>query len=452
MQPDACLPLENLDSQLPALKLNCRPMTHFGIICPPFPGHLNPLAALGRELQWRGHRVTCLQIPDVELKVRSEGLNFYPLGQSTYQPGKLAETLKQLSKLSGLEALRYSVKFCQQLAAIICQDAPSAIEAAGIEALLVDQLEPTGETIAESLGIPFVSVCCGQAIHRQADVPPFFTSWSYQNTWWARLRNLAAYYLLDRSCQPILQVINQYRQKWKLPAYQYYYSSCAAPLARISQQPAAFDFPCTKPEYFHYTGPFRNSSPQTVSFPFERLTGQPTIYASLGSIQNTKYEVFHDIASACLSLDVQLVIAHGGGMNVEAVQKLPGSPLVVEYAPQLEVLAKASLTITHGGLNTVLDSLSHGVPLVAIPITYEQPGTGARIRWTGTGEVVPLSHLDIPKLRTAIQRVLTEDSYLKNALRLKQAIAQAGGVKRAADIIEQSIGLHVKMEGTRLKE
>jgi len=55
-------------------------------------------------------------------------------------------------------------------------------------------------------------------------------------------------------------------------------------------------------------------------------------------------------------------------MNAEAVQRLPGSPLVV-YAPQLELLAKARLTITHAGLNTVLDSLSNGVPLVAIPIT-----------------------------------------------------------------------------------
>jgi MGT family glycosyltransferase len=413
-------------------------MTHFGIICPPFPGHLNPLSALGRELRSRGHCVTFLQIPDLELKVHSEGLDFYPIGQSTYQPGSLAQTFAQVSKLSGIEALRYSVNFCQRLTEIICQDAPKAIEAAGIEILLVDQLEPTGETVAEFLRIPFIRVSCGQAIHRRADVPPFFTPWSYQNTWWARWRNQAAYYLLDRSCQPILQVLNQYRRKWKLSPYRNIYASSVAAVAHISQQPADFDFPCANlPENFYYTGPFRNSSPRSVSFPFERLTGQPLIYASLGSVQNTKEEIFYCIASACEGLDVQLVITHGGGMSAAAVQKLPGYPLVVEYAPQLEVLAKASLTITHGGLNTVLDSLSYGVPLVAIPITYEQPGTGARIGWTGTGEVIPLSDLSIPKLRTAIQTVLTDDSYLKNASRLQQAIHQAGGVKRAADIVEQ---------------
>jgi zeaxanthin glucosyltransferase len=57
--------------------------------------------------------------------------------------------------------------------------------------------------------------------------------------------------------------------------------------------------------------------------------------------------------------------------------------------------------------------LSQGVPLVAIPITYEQPGNGARIEWTGTGKVVPLQQLTVDRLQTAIQQVLTQESYRK---------------------------------------
>ncbi len=414
-------------------------MTHFGVICPPFPGHLNPMAALGRELQRRGHRITFVQIPDFEPLVRSQKLNFWPIGQSAYRPGELAQVFAQLGKLSGLEALRYSVDLCQHVTAVICQDAPGAIKAAGIEALLVDQTEPAGDTVAQFLGIPFITVCCALAINRETQLPPFFTPWGYQNAWWARIRNQVAYYLLDRNSQPIQQVLNEYRKEWKLPVYNSFSVSCSR-LAQISQQPADFDFPCTAlPKCFHYTGPLRNSDPLSVPFPFERLTGQPLIYASLGTVQNTKQEIFYCIAAACAQLDVQLVLSHGGGMNAEAVEGLPGSPLVVEYAPQLELLAKARLTITHAGLNTVLDSLSNGVPLVAIPITYEQPGIGARIRWTGTGEVIPLSRLSIPTLRATIQRVLTEDSYSHHALRLKQSICQSGGVMRAADIVEQAV-------------
>ena len=60
--------------------------------------------------------------------------------------------------------------------------------------------------------------------------------------------------------------------------------------------------------------------------------------------------------------------------------------------------------------------------------------------WTATGEVIPLNQLSVTKLRTTIKQVLTGDCYLKNAVRVKQAIAQAGGVKRSADVIEQAIG------------
>jgi zeaxanthin glucosyltransferase len=417
-------------------------MTHFGIICPPYPGHLNPLSALGRELQLHGHQVTFLQIPDLELKVRSEGLNFYPIGESTYQPGTMAQTFVQLAKLSELKALEYSVKFCQEMAEMICRDAPKAIAKLGIDFLLVDQLEIVGETVAEGLEMPFICISSGQAIHRRADVPPFFTPWNYQNVWWARWRNQAAYAFLDRGCRPILEVINNYRHQWKLPPYSHIYASNSQ-LAHLSQQPAAFDFPIPNlPAHFHYVGPLRNATPNLVSFPFEKLTGQPLIYASLGSVQNTKHDLFRLIAAACEGLDVQLVITHGRSMDAATVKQLPGKPLVVEYAPQLEVLAKASLTITHGGMNTVLDSLTHGVPLVAIPITFEQPGNAARIRATGTGKVLPISRLRVANLRNAIQAVLTEKRYQQNAQNIQQVIAGAGGVKRAVAIIEQCLTNH----------
>jgi len=77
--------------------------------------------------------------------------------------------------------------------------------------------------------------------------------------------------------------------------------------------------------------------------------------------------------------------------------------------------------------------------MVAIPIANDQPGVASRIAWTGTGEVVPLKRLSIPKLRSAVRQVLTKDSYKKNAVRIQEAIQLAGGVSRAADIVEQVV-------------
>lgn len=414
-------------------------MTHFGVICPPYSGHINPQAALGRELQARGHRLTFLQLPDLEEKVRAAGVGFCPIGSTLYKPGSLAEMFEQLAKLNGIKSLQYSVEFCRHMAEIVCQDAPDAIAREGIEVLIADQLEPVGETIAESLNLPFICVSCAQAIHRRADVPPFFTLWPYRNNLRARLQNQIAYYILDRSCGPILQEINRYRQRFNLPLYKQIYRSNAR-LAHISQQPPAFDFPLKDlPEHFHYVGPLRTPSPQSIPFPFDRLNGKPLIYASLGSIQNTKKDVFYGIAAACEGLDAQLVITLGGGMPIDALSDLPGSPLVVDNAPQTDIIAKSSLTITHGGLNTVLDSLSYGVPMVALPITFEQPGTGARIRWTGVGEVIPIDQVDTANLKTAVKQVFTEQSYRQNARRIQDSIAEAGGASRAADIIEQAM-------------
>jgi MGT family glycosyltransferase len=414
-------------------------MVTFGVISPPVSGHLNPSVALGRELQCRGHRVIFFQMPDIESKIRDEGLEFLSIGRSDHPLGSLPESIAQLGQLSGLAALRFTIRAIQKTTAMICRDAPEAIKAAGVEALLVDQTEPAGASVAEYLGIPYLTTCCAMTINREAGIPPIFTPWTYRTAYWARLRNQAGYTLFDSITRPVQQTVNEYRRQWRLPPYRMTSDSFSS-LAQLSQQPAAFDFPrADLPPTFHYLGPFRDRLPRGISFPYEKLTGQPLVYASLGTLQNTKESLFYQIAKACQGLDVQLVIAHGGGMSEESARQLPGNPLVVPYAPQWELLAKASLTITHAGLNTVLDSLAHGVPLVAIPITYEQPAIAARIKWVGAGEILPLPQLSVSKLRQRILQVLNEPVYARNALALKTSIQQAGGVKRAAEIIEQSL-------------
>jgi len=415
-------------------------MTHFGIFCPAYSGHLNPMTTLGRELKQRGHRVTLFGILDAQPKTLAAGLDFWPIGDLEFPSGITTQSLEQLGKLSGLPALRYTISLIQQGSAVLLREAPEALKQASVEALLVDQVSSEGGTVAEFLDIPFVSVCSALMLNREDTVPPFNTPWSYNPAWWARLRNRGAYSLLNRIARPIREVIAEYRREWKLPPYSRPNDNYSQ-LAQLSQQPAEFEFPRQHlPKVFHFTGPYHNpASREPVSFPFEKLTGQPLIYASMGTVQNRLMGVFHNIAEACVGLDAQLVIALGGGSRPELLSALPGSPLVVGYAPQLELLQKATLTITHAGMNTTLESLSNGVPMVAIPIANDQPGVAARIAWTGAGEVVSLSRLSVNRLRSAVQRVLTEDSYKNNASRLQEAIARAGGVRRAADIVEQAI-------------
>ena len=124
---------------------------------------------------------------------------------------------------------------------------------------------------------------------------------------------------------------------------------------------------------------------------------------------------------ACADLDVQLVIA---GRSPESLGPLPGNVIAAAYAPQLELLEKASLTLTHGGLNTVLDSLSCGVPMVLVPLTYEQPAIAARVARVGAGEILPLSRVSPDRLRTEIRKIMAVDAYRVNARATAASIRQ----------------------------
>ena len=410
-----------------------------GILCPAPTGHLSPMTALASELSHRGHKVTVFAIPDTEGKVRSRGLNFCAIGEKDWPLGSLDTALRPLGDLSGLAVLKYTVELYRRMMVSFCKDAPGAMESIGIEALVTDQTERVSGTIAERLGLPFVTICNAGILNRDISIPPFFTSWKYKTGLRARLRNQFGYQAYDLLTKPLQKTLNSYRNQWGLPPH-HILDESFSPLAQISQQIPGFDFPRSLPTHFHYVGPLRDKSALT-NFPWEKLEERPLIYASLGTLQNRKKEIFQCIAEACSGLDAQLVLSHGGGMNQEESKKLPGNPLVVPYAPQVELLAKASLCITHAGLNTVLDSLSNGVPMVAIPITHEQPGLAARVKWLGVGDFVPPKVLSASILRETVKGVLSEAQYTEKTRLLETVIRQAGGVVQAANIIEQAFSM-----------
>ena len=417
-------------------------MTHFGIICPAAVGHLNPMTTLGYELQQRGHQVTVINIEDARDRAEAAGLEFQAIAQTEYPQGHTKEIFNKLGSLKGIRAMKFTVDAIVNGARVFLTYAPEVIKNRKIDALLIDQAACEGGTIAEHLKIPFVSVCSAIMLNEEISVPPCITDWNYDVSWPGIIRNRIGYAALRFGRKPLLNTINRYRRQWNLRPL-LHIDEAYSQLAQICQQPREFEFPRQElPTVFHFTGSFNTSqSRKLIPFPYEKLTDQPLIYASLGTVQNRSLWIFKRIIEACRELDVQLVIALGSGLSPESLaSSIAGNnAIVVDYAPQLELLQKAELTITHAGMNTALESLSHGVPMIAIPIINDQPGVAARITWTGTGEKISPSMVSVEKLQSTIQQVLTNDSYKQNAIKLQQAIQQAGGQKKAADIIEEVI-------------
>ena len=415
-------------------------MAHFGLLFPPGTSHVTATTTIARELVRRGHRATAFNFLDVEDLVKREGIEFCPLGIRQHPKGSVPRNFETLGRMGGLKFLRFGMKLATAEIINLLEEAPEAMQAAGVTALLVDAGQPAGSTIAEKLGVPFATICNALHSHPDPAVPPPITGWGPATSGIARMGNRITWRLFDWGASPLRRKVNSYRKKWGLRPLRTIYETFS-PLLELAQESADFDFPMRRaPPQFHYIGLIHRTYAANMSFPFDRLDGRPLIYASLGTVYDNQM-IFQKIAEACANLGLQLVITLGSKGNITSYADLPGSPIIVNYAPQHAVLERTAITICHSGHNTVLDSLAYGVPVVAIPVQTADTGVAARLRHSGAGEWIKLSRLTSARLRTVLSRVLSDRTYKQRAQAMGESLERAGGERRAADLIEQKMGL-----------
>jgi zeaxanthin glucosyltransferase len=411
-------------------------VSHIGLLTPAYTGHVSPMITLGRELRRRGHQVSLISTPDAEDAALSGELGFIAVGAREFPAGSLERFTDRIGKLTGMPAMRFIIRELARHVDMHARDLPGAVAGHAVTDLVVDQIQPMGAAVADRFDLPFVSLCSLLPLNLDRGVPPWTMYWSYRDSAAARIRNTIGIKAQVRTEQPLIETVNHHRRLWGLKPTQ---ADEFSHLAQIAQVPASFDFPRTQaPAYLHHTGPihdYEHSDP--VPFPWERLDGRALVYASMGTLQNRSEHVFRTIAAACADLDVQLVITLGH-KGTKIPTNFPGNPVVVDYAPQLELIRRASLYIGPGGMNTLMQSLAHSVPMVLIPVTYDNPGVAARAKYHGVGEFVPVHKLTVRRLRTAIHMVLSNPLYRDKAAKFAETIKGADAVTRAADIVEEA--------------
>jgi MGT family glycosyltransferase len=420
-------------------------MAHFAILALPAAGHLYPVGSIGVELVRRGHEVTVISRDKAAPIVEQLQLRFREL-KTDQVPWPLHVYLLWAA-LSPFGAGWYA-GFRNSFAAVaqrVMEFVPPILKELAVDGVVVDQAIAGGGTAAQRAGLPFVTICTAPPWNEDPQQPPSFTAWPYEEGLRARLRNRLGYAGWRWFIRPARQVINRRRKAWGLRPFRRMDESYSS-LAQISQLFPELDFPrSAMPDCFHYVGALSAQRQQpTHGFPWERLDGRPLIYASLGTIADPMNRpVYPRIAAACQGLPAQLVLVTGkwdddeGGR--ETTRDLPGDLLLVDFAPQLALLDRAAVFITHAGLNGTLEAISRGVPMVALPRSADQPGNAARIAWSGAGLCAPFHHGTPQELRGVIQRVLSEERFRRRAQELKQAMAAAGGAQRAAEIVEQAL-------------
>ena len=418
-------------------------------LTPAVSGHAYPMTTLARRLRSRGHDVVSIGIPEAEPIVCSAKLPFVPYCEKEYPVGLLREKMDRLSRLHGQEALEFTHRTIAEMVQTEFTHLPRTLRETGTDALVLDGVHVELGLVPMHLGMPYAHVSNSLHYDFSGHSPLFAFDWPPETTPEALARN-------KEGVRGFLQLLEQNKSIARTYAEQVGLDFDADdPLAGISkfawitQTPKEFDFPSSHlPPQFHHTGPFHDGFGRSnPDFPWDRLTGEPLIYASMGTLQNGLESVFSTIAQAVgLRPGMQLVLAIGSVLDAQQITSLPANAIVVSRAPQMELLKRSVLCITHAGLNTTLESLTQGVPLVAIPITNDQPGVAARIAHSKTGAFVPLKELTVSRLASLIDEVLRNPEYRRNAKRLRQAIADTNGLEKAADLLEEALSLHRPLE------
>lgn len=408
-------------------------------------GHLNPTFKLARRLAARGHHVQYWGLADGERFVRRQGFEFLPLGADLFPRGSLMTQREQtLEEAAGHGA------------------------APGIAALGAEH---------EALARCWREMVCGPSLAEaiEAARPDLFllTSFFSQLALVLELRFGAAVGLLTPFLRPYPKrqhasqasrlVANRLPGSRELLQMAARADPSFARLGDLTERvmamrelilcPQELELPsrCHEEEpEVHYVEPSLDLERRAEHpFPWEQVDpGRRLAYVSLGSQSyragaDTVARFFAAVAGAFAGLPGwQLVLSTGGLVDPAQVPR-PNGAIVTAWAPQLELLARAGLMITHGGLGTVKECIYHGVPMVVFPISHDQPDNARRVVHHNIGVAGDLAEASTASVSALVKAA--DEPEIRGRLapftqRFREAEAAGVAVERIEELLARGVG------------
>ena len=193
-------------------------------------------------------------------------------------------------------------------------------------------------------------------------------------------------------------------------------------------------------ERFRFVGPSLEPSLRDGDFPFEQLRDGPKVYISLGTVNHLDTAFYEAVFKAFADYPAQFILSVGKNTEITQFGTTPDNFIIRNYVPQLAILQKVDVFITHGGMNSVHEGLYYGVPEIVIPHQFEQLLNGKRVVQTGAGVLLgntrPYGRVTAQELRTALNTLLSNSQYQQNAQRIGETLKAAGGYQQAVQEIE----------------
>lgn len=183
---------------------------------------------------------------------------------------------------------------------------------------------------------------------------------------------------------------------------------------------------------------------EEIDFPFELLENQPVLYISHGTVFNDRPDFFNLCFAAFAQTPWKVVLSIGNNVDRTRLDAIPANFIVRAYVPQLEILKRASVCVTHGSMTTIIEAFAEAVPLVVIPqATSDVTINARRVEQLGLGVMLDEKALTAQQLRAAVSRVNGDPAFYTRTVQMQHEIQKAGGYLRAADLLQEFSKLHI---------
>jgi MGT family glycosyltransferase len=188
-------------------------------------------------------------------------------------------------------------------------------------------------------------------------------------------------------------------------------------------------------ERYCFVGPCIRNAGLSSGDPLPALDSRPLIYLSLGTHWRHPQTIYRACIEAFGNRDVQVVVTGNDRIEPEVRAALPANFHVLAYVDQVEILRRAAVFITHGGMNSVCESLVAGVPMIVYPQGFDQFNQARFVEKTGTGRAITHDDITAGHIRSLVDALLQDEGVRERCLQTGRKLCEGGGAARAADLM-----------------
>lgn len=171
----------------------------------------------------------------------------------------------------------------------------------------------------------------------------------------------------------------------------------------------------------------------------KRPSGSALIYLSLGSLGSADVDLMRRLVSILGKTRHRIIVSKGPQHDTYSLtENMYGS----EFLPQTKVIPQVDLVITHGGNNTVTESLHYGKPMIVLPLFWDQYDNAQRVDETGVGVRLSTYAFKDHELTDAIEKLISDTALHTRLKAMSERIQESDGIKLAANVIESVAHKH----------